>query len=349
MTSFAGPARLAAGLIAAFVTLSPAIAADAPEGDPWTPAQRVRIEAVDAWRLKVLPASLRLRVLLTQPDREEPTGAFRMPGPDRSLPQLVDLARGSTDPLVLMVLGQRCGIPVDASPCDAGALARRWVEAETQNQAAWIRLAMTQGLVEERPEALETFRRAAQASTWNDHLRDVSRTLLSALPPDTPLELRVDALEFAQAPMAGSSPIELLQGVSRGCKVPSLRDACLRILDTMARDTDNLVTQGILVMLSRRAGVPDAGIEDRQRRLDLALAGVALLPGSMTGPLETRTPEDMRQEADRIEDMFRNGDLVALAHVRERSGIPEATLLADARARRIAREREIGTPLKAVP
>lgn len=342
MTSFAGLARLAAGLIAAFATLPPAIAADAPDDDPWTPAQRVRIEAADALRQKILPSSLRLRVLLTDPYEE---AAKSSPG---TPVDLADLARGSTDPLVLMVLGNRCRLRFDAAARDAGALAKRWVEADTQNQAAWIRLADLQGLASGNPEAIATYRRAAQASRWNDQSVEATRVLFAAIPRDIPLEQRVDVLELVMwGPAARASPIELIQTVTAGCRRAELRDACLRILETMVRDTDNLLTLAMATAYSRIVGVPTDVLQERQRRTDFARGSMDEVPHVTDGPIETVTPEQMHQQIAALENVMTRGDLAMLADVRRRSAVPDAAILAREQARREARDKAPQTRTKA--
>lgn len=285
------------------------------------PQQRIRIAAANSFLLRALPTSLPLRVLLTDTDR---TLTGNTLSPDRNLPGLIDATKDSNDPLIRMVMAARCRATLDESLCDPVDMAKRWIAVDSQNQVAWMRLADTQGLADGNAEAIATFRRASEATRWDDRSVEVSRILLAVVPADTPQPLRVDVLETLRAaPMARASATELLQTVTAGCRRPELRDACLRILDAMARDAVNVWTLATATGLTRFVRGPEDVLKERQRPTDLAHATEAMVPTLRDDIIETATPEQMRTKTALLTDLMARGELAMLDDVRRRRGLSD--------------------------
>ncbi len=171
--------------------------------------------------------------------------------------ELVEQARGSTDPLVLDLMVHRCGSSAVRGSCDAVTFARRWTEADTQNQLAWLTLASvlkTRGALD---DARATFVRAAQASSWHEHYLDVARVLAGASPAvDTPrMRYAVLINALSRASVTGL-PFGTLRVLGDYCKEDGeVRAACARIVATMIRDSDNLMSLTLAPPFARRAHV----------------------------------------------------------------------------------------------
>ena len=171
---------------------------------------------------------------------------------------LVEQARGSTDPLVLDLMAARCDVPFRSGKgCDALAFARRWTEADTQNQVAWLTLASALRSCGDEDGARATFLRAAQASTWHEHDLDLARVVTSHAPPDLKPASRYAMLrDAAGKARAQGIPFPALSTLGAYCKEPGdLRAACARIVATMARDTDSLMGLTLSAAYAARAHV----------------------------------------------------------------------------------------------
>lgn len=133
--------------------------------------------------------NLRLRVLFSQGGLVEHNGGNYF---EELIPfdDLLEQARGSTDPLVLAILFDRCGRPrINASSrCSPVDLARRWVAADMQNQIAWIALATVLTDAGDLEGARAAWTSAALASTFRDDFLEAARSIVRALPSDlTPI------------------------------------------------------------------------------------------------------------------------------------------------------------------
>jgi hypothetical protein len=148
---------------------------------------------------------------------------------------LVEQARGSTDPLVLdALLHYRCD---ERAGCDRLDLATRWTVVDAQNQVAWVALAGVKKARGDIDGARAAFVSAAGASTWHSHADDAARRIAAALPRDLSPPERYAAL-FATTGK-GTLLVPLTELITLGgyCRdTPALREGCLKIIDTMARD-----------------------------------------------------------------------------------------------------------------
>lgn len=218
------------------------------------------------WTQALLTASrssdLRVRVVLS-PFLAKPLGDVA------TIESLVEAARGSTDPLVLSTLVRWCGMAHAAGQCDALALARRWTEADAQNQIAWLALGdvlRARGDVEASRDALV---HAARASRWHPFDRDIAQLLRVSVPMPADPRRRLDALVRLRAMGIGrGGGSEAMQSLWAQCKDPHLREPCTRILDVVMRDTDSLIALFLATKLSARLDLPDAIVRMREERAD---------------------------------------------------------------------------------
>ncbi len=188
------------------------------------------------------------------------------------LRRLVDDARGSTDPLVLSLLLQRCrhGNEDAVATCDRIDVARRWVAADTQNQMAWLALAAESKAAGDVVGARAAFVRGAGASRWHEPDVDLGRVLIDTIPRDATPDDRSTALAATLGAVAATTmPFQEIAGFCReGDHDADLLDGCRRIVTTMARDTDSLIGLQVAVRLAARAGVDRVVVEGFQRTAD---------------------------------------------------------------------------------
>lgn len=184
-------------------------------------------------------SDLRLRIAFSLGDLERgPDGLFRRPELV-PLADLLDAARGSTDPVVLDLLLWRC----DAR-CDRVELARRWVDVDRGNQVAWLSLAALLDQRGQKADARETVMRAARAPSWHAYWPDLQRTIAKAVPDDVPVLARAGATVIAMAQPFGVIPYDAIHMVIDLCRAsdaqPELRDRCRRLVATMVRDAQGM-------------------------------------------------------------------------------------------------------------
>lgn len=171
--------RLSSIRVVVVSTALPVGVATAEEDEEYQPTAAEQA-AQDAWeRISIASrasADLRLRLLLSTDGLEQRDGRMFTKA---TIPvaTLVEQARGSTDPLTLDLLLKRCLDPAAGKACDSLDVARRWTQADTQNQAAWIALARGQRDASDIDGAHLTFQRGARASTWHDHEEAAARLI----------------------------------------------------------------------------------------------------------------------------------------------------------------------------
>lgn len=115
-------------------------------------------------------------------------------------------------------------------------LARRWADADTQNQVAWLTLARIRKARGDDGAARASFERAALASRWHDHYHDAARLLVGTLPRDLSLVER-DVVVGESISQAGPvSLLDALETLGIYCEEGgAMREPCLRIVQTMVR------------------------------------------------------------------------------------------------------------------
>ncbi len=195
-----------------------------------------------------------------------------------ALEQLVERARGSTDPLVLSTLAERCDAPQSTAKrsapansettgvgCDGVELARRWVAVDTENQLAWLTLATLLDRRGALSEARATFTRAALASSYRTLYGEGARTILRIVPRDLkPIERL--AFTYGIVRMQSVETLLTFQPLFRTCKLPEMRDACMHIADTMFRDSETLLELVMATTLSARLDVERETVRHRMER-----------------------------------------------------------------------------------
>ncbi len=195
-----------------------------------------------------------------------------------ALEQLVERARGSTDPLVLSILSERCDAPMSTSKksettpgetaftnCDGVELARRWVAVDTENQLAWLTLATLLDRRGALDEARSTFMRAARASSYRTLYGEAARTILRIVPRDLNPSERL-AFAYGIVRIQSAQPFPTFQPLFRTCRLPDMRDACMHIADTMFRDSETLIELFTATELSGRLDVERETIRYRIER-----------------------------------------------------------------------------------
>ncbi len=195
-----------------------------------------------------------------------------------ALEQLVERARGSTDPLVLSTLSERCDAPVSTGKssaaasgettfigCDGVELARRWVAVDTENQLAWLTLATLLDRRGALDEARSTFMRAARASSYRTLYGEAARTILRIVPRDLSPSEQL-AFAYGIVRMQSAQPFPTFQPLFRTCKLPDMRDACVHIADTMFRDSATVIELFTATELSGRLDVERETVRYRTER-----------------------------------------------------------------------------------
>ena len=320
------PLLISLAFCASALTTHAAHAAEAdPSIDDTTLTAEEQAEA-DQWKRfvadSVKSSDLRLRILLSQGDLVLSGKNYVWVG-GIPVESLVEQARGSTDPLVLASLIARCEMGAPKQPrCKVLDLARRWTMADTQNQLAWLTLASELKQHGDLEGARATFIRASEASIWHDNYGDGSRVLAHALPRAMPPLMRLYSLHRATNVSAiftlGSSA---LSNLSRFCKDAALRKACLRIVDTMSRDADNLMSLRVAAGLTEYNGAPEMIARARRQRADAIYWGAMM---SYPRDISKSDPTAVAAALNHAEQLIELGEIAVAQRNLTKSGISEA-------------------------
>lgn len=256
----AAAASAAVGL--ALLVVRPALAQqglDVQAGAAWSRMEEVGRQSSD----------LRVKILYSLGAFEFRDGVFHL-NEVIAIETLVDEAGGSTDPVVLSLLIDRCRDDLrKAGRCDAVDLARRWTVADTQNQLAWVVLATVLANRGDVDDARVAFRRGAQASQWHEYYPEIARSLASVMPKTDDSKTRAALLLAVVTKSFAGLPSGHYQTISNRCKEVALRDACGRILETMSRDAQSLMTINLAAVLANvRQALPPMTIANLQQRAD---------------------------------------------------------------------------------
>lgn len=285
--------------------------------------------AADAWDILAKAgrqaSDLRVRIVYSLSGIEGKDGAFRL-GEAIPVETLVDQVRGSTDPIVLSLMVDRCSNDLSkAGRCDAVDLARRWTVADTQNQLAWIALATVLANRGDIDAARTAFRRAAQASQWREYYPEIGRALEMAAPQTHDAKERTAMLLAVLTKSFGSLPNVHYQTINNRCKEVELIAACGRILETMSRDARSLMTLTVAAKLATaRNALPPATMNTVQQRAD------AMHWASLSSVRQFQEEPDSEAEAVRsvsyLEALIAHGEIEMLRGYlqRERLGESEA-------------------------
>ena len=321
--SLHGYARLAAIVIAGATSMShaEALAKFAPSAS--VPEARTLDDQGDAFRRS---SDLRLRIVYSTEtkvivdEHEQITGIAvdeRIPVAD-----LVEQARGSTDPLVLGLMVQRCAADAKRPSCDAVEFARRWVQADTQNQLAWLTLASVLKARSDVDGARTTFLRAALASSWHEHYGDLARVLAGAVPLDIPPRLRHAVLTNALGQAATwGIPSTAVKTLGDYCKEDGdVRAACARLVATMFRDDETLTGLTLAAPFAQRAHMDSTIVASYLQKSEAVHWAIVSLATSFIAPVDLDTTDDEAVLRD-------NARLQAMIDLGERS-LGEQRLLA---------------------
>lgn len=272
------------------VAVSAAVGADVEDAvDALTPRERATAEQLDriadGFSRSADPA---VRILFSTNGLDQHAdGTIRW---HETVPvaELVDQARGSTDPLVLDLLLRRCSN--DDAACDRLDLATRWAAADTQNQVAWLMLASIRQERKDPDGARATFLRAARASTWHDHYDDAIRRSAKALPADLSPPIRVAAFDMIFVRAGLVLPFVASHTLGDYCKERgAAREACATIVATMVRDADTLVDLIFAAPFAARAHVDPSVVAQYQQTSDAVRWGMTGMLA--THPISTESPE----------------------------------------------------------
>lgn len=288
---------------------------------------------------QLLPHDLRTRVLLSLPPFVTDADRKLILEDDRDLASLVEEARGSTDPIVLSHLARRCG--TTGKVCDALQMAQRWVDADTQNQAAWLLLGDMQRARHDEAAATATFLRASRASLWRDYFTETGRHLLRLLPLDLSASDRAEAL-LTISGVEGLTP-NAFQFIHAECKDVELRSACHRILTTMYDGADTLRAMAVVSRVSATCGVPALTVAERFKTFDAMGIGIRLvrLP-DLDG--EATTDADYAAFNRAFEARLERGERVWARTELAAAGLTDEQAAARARQERVERDGRRMTP-----
>jgi hypothetical protein len=320
------------------VLLLPAMSvADETEGDP---------VAAAAWKrmaeLGRQSSDLRVRIVYSLGDLELRDGGGVRQQEAIPIETLVEQARGSTDPVVLSLLVDRCSDDLrKAGRCDPVDPARRWTVADTQNQLAWVALSTVLASSGDVDAARVAFCRAAQASQWHEYYPEVGRLLESVAPKGGDPATRATLLLAVLTRSFLAVPYSHYQTINTRCKEAAASDACGRILETMSRDGQSLMTINLAASLgTARSTLPVANVAILRQRSD-AMQWAAL---SSAGRIEENptTEAGAVRSASYLEALIATGEVATFRRYLQGERISEseaarnyvATLSADQLARR---------------
>ena len=203
-------------------------------------------------------------------------GAYRL-SKVTPIETLVEQARGSSDPVVLSLLVDRCFDTLDkAGRCDAVDVARRWTVSGTQNQLAWIAVAPVLDNRGDLPDARAALRCASQVSLWHESYSEIARLLEADAPKTADPAERAALLLTIVSKAYLSLPSGHYQAINRHCKEADLSDACGGILEVMSRDAQSLMTAQVASSLATaRSVLPATTVATIRQRSD-ALSWAAM-------------------------------------------------------------------------
>ena len=296
----------------AMTTLAAAAQVDETDDNPVrTPLQQALVDAVEHDSTTLNESTdLALRAIYSVGGLEEhPDHTFHQ-HENVPIATLVDLARGSTDPLLLDVLVARCG---KRTRCDRVDLAARWTLADTENQVAWLTLASVRADASDRSGARVAFLRAAQASVWHGHYGDALRRADRALPADLAAPLRATTLRMIFARSALALPFPALRALSAFCKedADDVRAACATIVRTIERDADELLSLRMAEFAAVSARMDAQAVERDRQKVDAlrwATAETAPLGAEAWDPSDPTETSSLRAAIQQLERRIAMGE-----------------------------------------
>ena len=206
-------------------------------------------------------------------NRHRPNGALQatVPWSAANLSQLVALALGSADPVVLQWALRACGTPGQNPSCQ-GLSARAWPDAEPGNLLAW--LALLSDEPQAREEALQGMVQATRAATtW----ARPAVLVQAARPADLSPGLRL-AFELHLVGLALADVLLPWGGLLKTCSDAHLADPlrrgqCQVIAQRLVDRGQDLITVGMGNAMGKRLGWPAQRDQDHQALVKAGVAG----------------------------------------------------------------------------
>ena len=257
-----------------------------------------------------------------------------------SVDTLADLARGSTDPIVLSLLVGMCGNDrLKPRPtCDARAIAQQWTVADTQNQVAWLTLASVLRWSGDEAGSRAAFERGARASTWHESYDEGTRVIAAAMPKGLGPRARMALLQQALgASAAWLTPSAAISELNFRCKDDSLRVACARVIDTIDGDGGSMMSRQLAASMGRRSGFDPETMTRRTRTLDTLT--YASIHSGFKGYDEIVDPTELDRQADQLDRRVALGEMAWLRELLDAQR-PARQLEIDAYVRERERGRE---------
>jgi len=309
------PSLLASlAVAAAFPIAAPAQNGDPGPVDPVAQASARHAAIEEAGRRS---GDLQLRILFAQRISDaDPAGAGKDAIP---LATLIDNAKGSSDPLVLQLLLDRCRDQPKTPACDPVDLARRWVAADAQNVVGWIELAAVLDRSGDEQGADDAWTRAGRASTFRDPGNAVARKLWAQFADGDDLQERyLDLVYVTGVTAAVMQP--WLMDAKIGCRREARRSACASVADVAFRDADSIAGLQFARLLTAQSGGPEWLRRSRQQSEEaLQWARLHALRDGDFDEIASLDDETLASVDRTMQKLVEKGDLaVARDELRER-------------------------------
>ena len=218
-------------------------------------------------------------------------------------------ARGSTDPLVLDQLLQRCSYATKTmGACERVDLATRWTAVDAQNQVAWLTLAMERKHAGDAAGARAAYLRAADAPRWHSQEFDLARVLARSAPASLPLSMRNAFLGDAVGKGYGVLPFNAFNVLGTFCKEDGeARTACARILAVLVRDSESLMGLNLAAPYAVRAHVDPNVVMSYQQQAD-AVQWALQRGGDIGDPINEADPDKRKRIGDALRELIALGE-----------------------------------------
>lgn len=241
---------------------------------------------------------------------------------------LLQLAQGSTEPLIMQTALLVCDAQRAVPKGCAGLSPRRLTQLDPDNAAAWLELA-----AREPAAADEALYRASLATRWDNYAGRVIVQADEAMPGDlTPLQRYLVVSEAMSTLHAFGYSGAFV--ASRLCGEAPVRDAnraqvCERLARTLVERGRDMIDVSLgLGIAARLPALNDALISARERHRARTEVLAAQAPMEAAASCEV-----LRQQLQTVREMQRGGEVAYAQRAVERSGLSVAELARRAEAR----------------